>query len=82
MAIVLTGLSHKTAPVEVRECHALPKERAVEPMLVSAANKIAHPAIQVMRRSHEAAREREARLEREAGAEPGLSLAAGLLAAA
>src|SRR5215204_122414 len=30
MAIVLTGLSHKTAPVEVRECLALGKERVVE----------------------------------------------------
>ena len=58
------------------------QERAVEAMLVSAANKIAHPAIQVMRRSHEAAREREARLEREVSSEFGLSLDAGLLAAA
>jgi glutamyl-tRNA reductase len=30
------------------------QERAVEAMLVAAANKIAHPAIQVMRRAHEA----------------------------
>src|SRR5687768_346200 len=30
MAIVLTGLSHKTAPVEVRECLALSKESAGE----------------------------------------------------
>ena len=30
MAIVLTGLSHKTAPVEVRECLALSKERVGE----------------------------------------------------
>ena len=27
MGIVLTGLSHKTAPVEVRECLALSKEK-------------------------------------------------------
>src|SRR5215204_4491526 len=30
MAIVLTGLSHKTAPVEVRECLALSKEKVAE----------------------------------------------------
>ncbi|HWW75920.1 MAG TPA: hypothetical protein VNZ44_11010, partial [Pyrinomonadaceae bacterium] len=30
MAIVLTGLSHKTAPVEVRECLALAKDRVAE----------------------------------------------------
>ena len=30
MTIVLTGVSHKTAPVEVRECLALPKERGAE----------------------------------------------------
>src|SRR5215207_3795035 len=30
MAIVLTGLSHKTAPVEVRECLALSKEKVGE----------------------------------------------------
>jgi glutamyl-tRNA reductase len=30
MTIVLTGVSHKTAPVEVRECLALPKERSAE----------------------------------------------------
>src|SRR5829696_3938825 len=30
MAIVLTGLSHKTAPVEVRECLALSKDRVGE----------------------------------------------------
>jgi glutamyl-tRNA reductase len=119
MAIVLTGLSHKSAPVEVRECLALSKdrvggapgigafreelqsiarcefaksrkrlgltpeqERAVEAMLVVAANKIAHPAIQVMRRTQDLAREREARPEREVSSEFGLTPAAGLLAAA
>ena len=58
------------------------QERAVEAMLVAAANKIAHPAIQVMRRAHELAREREARLEREVDSEFGLTTDAGLLAAA
>jgi glutamyl-tRNA reductase len=58
------------------------QERAVEAMLVAAANKIAHPAIQVMRRTHDAAREREAALEREVDSEFGLTLDAGLLAAA
>jgi len=60
----------------------LEQERAVEAMLVAAANKIAHPAIQVMRRSHEAARAREAALEREVDSKYGLTLDAGLLAAA
>ena len=58
------------------------QERAVEAMLVAAANKIAHPAIQVMRRASELAREREALLEREVDSEFGLTPDAGLLAAA
>jgi hypothetical protein len=58
------------------------QERVVEAMLVAAANKIAHPAIQVMRRTHDLAREREASLEREVSSEFGLTLDAGLLAAA
>ena len=58
------------------------QERAVEAMLVAAANKIAHPAIQVMRRTHDLAREREALLESEVSSEFGLTLGAGLLAAA
>jgi glutamyl-tRNA reductase len=58
------------------------QERAVEAMLVAAANKIAHPAIQVMRRTHDLAREREALLEREVSSEFGLTLDAGLLAVA
>src|SRR5215213_9555039 len=58
------------------------QERAVEAMLVAAANKIAHPAIQVMRRTHDLARERGALSEREVGSDFGLRLDAGLLAAA
>ena len=58
------------------------QERAVEAMLVAAANKIAHPAIQVMRRTQRLAREREALPEREVSSEFGLTPAAGLLAAA
>ncbi|HEX7312827.1 MAG TPA: glutamyl-tRNA reductase [Pyrinomonadaceae bacterium] len=58
------------------------QERAVESMLVAAANKIAHPAIQVMRRTHDLARERGALSEREVDNEFGLTLDAGLLAAA
>jgi glutamyl-tRNA reductase len=58
------------------------QERVVEAMLVAATNKIAHPAIQVMRRTHDLAREREALLEREVSSEFGLTLDAGLLAAA
>ena len=58
------------------------QERAVEAMLVAAANKIAHPAIQVMRRAHELERERAAMPEREVDSEFGLTLDAGLLAAA
>ena len=58
------------------------QERAVEAMLVAAANKIAHPAIQVMRRTHDLAREREALIEREVSSEFGLTPVAGLLAAA
>jgi len=58
------------------------QERAVEAMLVAAANKIAHPAIQVMRRAHEIERAREARPGREVISEFGLTLDAGLLAAA
>jgi glutamyl-tRNA reductase len=58
------------------------QERAVEAMLVAAANKIAHPAIQVMRRTHDLAREREALPEREVNNEFGLTMGAGLLAAA
>ncbi|HJQ34557.1 MAG TPA: glutamyl-tRNA reductase [Pyrinomonadaceae bacterium] len=58
------------------------QERAVEALLVSAANKIAHPAIQVMRRAAEVTREREAKLEREVNSEFGLSLEGALLAAA
>jgi glutamyl-tRNA reductase len=58
------------------------QERAVETMLVAAANKIAHPAIQVMRRTHDLAREREASLAREVDSDFGLTLDAGLLAAA
>jgi glutamyl-tRNA reductase len=58
------------------------QERAVEAMLVAAANKIAHPAIQVMRRAHELAREREAPSEREVDYEFGLTMGAGLFAAA
>ncbi|MFL6333766.1 MAG: glutamyl-tRNA reductase [Pyrinomonadaceae bacterium] len=58
------------------------QERAVEALLVAAANKIAHPAIQVMRRTHDLSREREALLEREVSSEFGLTLDAGLLAAA
>ena len=56
------------------------QERAVEALLVSTANKLAHPAIEVMRRASAAAEERQARrLEQEWGAtEParGLTLAA------
>ena len=58
------------------------QERAVEAMLVAAANKIAHPAIQVMRRAHEVERAREARPGREVNSEFGLTPDAGLLAAA
>ncbi len=58
------------------------QEQAVEAMLIAAANKIAHPAIQVMRRRFEAAREREASLERETSLEFGLSLDSSLLIAA
>jgi glutamyl-tRNA reductase len=58
------------------------QERAVEAMLVAAANKIAHPAIQVMRRTHDLAREREATLAREVNTEFDLTFDAGLLAAA
>jgi len=54
------------------------QERAVEQLLVSTANKIAHPAIEVMRRSSAAAEERQTRLEQEwgAGAARGFALAA------
>src|SRR5215218_7247050 len=58
------------------------QERAVEALLVAAANKIAHPAIQVMRRTHDLALAREALPEREVNTEFGLALDAGLLAAA
>jgi hypothetical protein len=50
--------------------------RAVEARLVSAANKIAHPAIQVMRRAAEVAREREMKIDRDVGSEFGLGIAA------
>ena len=58
------------------------QERAVEALLVAAANKIAHPAMQVMRRTQDLAREREAPSEGEVSSEFGLTLGAGLLAAA
>ena len=58
------------------------QERAAEAMLVAAANKIAHPAIQVMRRTQDRARKREAPLEREVSSEFGLAPGAGLHAAA
>ena len=54
------------------------QERAVEALLVSTANKIAHPAIEVMRRSAAAAEARQSRPEHE----PGLKLAAAPLLAA
>ncbi|HEV3470178.1 MAG TPA: glutamyl-tRNA reductase [Pyrinomonadaceae bacterium] len=43
------------------------QERAVEALLVSTANKIAHPAIEVMRRSAAAAEARQSRPEPESG---------------
>ena len=58
------------------------QERAVEALLIAAANKIAHPAMRVMRQSHDAARVREAKLEREVKSDLSPSLNSGLLAAA
>lgn len=58
------------------------QEHAIEALLISAANKIAHPAMRVMRQSFDAARERETKLEREASSEMSLVVNGGLLAAA
>src|SRR5215218_833482 len=74
MAIVLTGLSHKTAPVEVRECLALSKERVGEALerlvdgrvvrealIVSTCNRVEVLAVvDEGRESEGAEREREA----------------------
>jgi glutamyl-tRNA reductase len=58
------------------------QERAVEALLISTANKIAHPAIQVMRRSLDETREKESKRRGETTLKAGLSLDAPVLVAA